>query len=53
MGVCSVTVWCGGNKYYIDGKEVKREEVYDYVAKKLGKTFDKNIYYPKPKRPHH
>ena len=44
MGVRSVTNWGASNEYYINGKKVKRKEAYDYVAKKLGRTYDKKKY---------
>ena len=44
MGVRSVTNWGARNEYYINGKKVKRKEAYDYVAKKLGRTYDKKKY---------
>ena len=47
MGVRSVTNWGARNEYYINGKKVKREEAYDYVAKKLGRTYDKDHFFPK------
>ncbi len=46
MGVRSVTVYDDLNRYYINGKEVSREEAYEYVAKKLGKTYNKNTFFP-------
>ena len=51
MGVRSVTNWGARNEYYINGKKVKREEAYDYVAKKLGRTYDKKKYSIKENRP--
>jgi hypothetical protein len=50
MGVRSVTNWGDCNEYYINGKKVKREEAYDYVAKKLGRTYDKKKYSIKENR---
>jgi hypothetical protein len=51
MGVRSVTNWGDCNEYYINGKKVKREEAYDYVAKKLGRTYDKKKYSIKENSP--
>ena len=56
MGVRSVTDYWDNNQYYINGRKVTRQEAYDYVANKLGKTYNKDKFFPAgknhSKKPH-
>ena len=48
MGVRCVSDYWDDNHYYINGREVNRKEAYDYVAQKLGKTYNKDKFFPQP-----
>ena len=47
IGVRSVTNYYGKNDYYINGQKVSQSQAYDYAANKLGKTYDKDHFFPK------